>query len=201
MMWQRYELDDSVMKTTESKILLKTEKGLVEIDKGTLAVALKLADQSQGFIFHGKGKLVLDAIVETEEGAIGEPIERELDRPFLVLGDAAKLQESLAVTEKEDLEKTGYSDQKQFLEKARSLLNRFGGRERIHGCGCFGRSSDAVFAFQNEMSKLDVLVASSRKLVYKAEGLIFVADGDRTILKSPRHMIVSKPERCITHCT
>jgi hypothetical protein len=189
------------MRTTESEVLLKTEKSLVEVDKDTLAVAVKSEGQLRGFVFQGKGRLVLDTIVETDEGAIGEPIERELDKPFLVLGDVAKSDRSLTVAAKEDLEKAGYADQKQFLEKAGSVLDMFGGRGKIHDCGHSGEGGNSVFAFQNETGKLDLLVVSRSRLVYKASDVIFVADGDKTILKNPRHIALSKPHRYITHCT
>jgi len=201
MILQHYELDDTVMRTTESEVLLKTEKSLVEVDKDTLAVAVKSEGQLRGFVFQGKGRLVLDTIVETDEGAIGEPIERELDKPFLVLGDVAKSDRSLTVAAKEDLEKAGYADQKQFLEKAGSVLDMFGGRGKIHDCGHSGEGGNSVFAFQNETGKLDLLVVSRSRLVYKASDVIFVADGDKTILKNPRHIALSKPHRYITHCT
>jgi len=200
MILQHYELDDTVMRTTESEVLLKNEKSLVEVDKGTLAVAVKSEGQPRGFVFQGKGKLVLDTIVETDEGAIGEPIERDLDKPFLVLGYTAKSGGSLAVAAKEDLEKAGYTDPKLFLEKAGSVLDRFGGRGKINDCGCSSEGGNLVFAFQNEMGRLDLLVVSRSRLVYKASGVVFVADGDKTILKSPRHIALSKPNRHITYC-
>ena len=71
MMWQNYQLDKTALKANENMILWRTEKGTIEIGKNTLAIPIKLDDQRKGYIFHGQGKLLLDTIVETHEGAVG----------------------------------------------------------------------------------------------------------------------------------
>ena len=78
MMWQNYQLGSTVSKASEAVTLWQMEKGIVEISKNTLAVPIGLGDKERGYVFHGNGKFLLDSIVETEEGAIGQPVEKEL---------------------------------------------------------------------------------------------------------------------------
>jgi hypothetical protein len=59
-------------------------------------------------IFHGEGRLILDAIIETKEGVIGKAIEKELKDPFLMLGNTEKINSFLETANDEDLVKTGY---------------------------------------------------------------------------------------------
>jgi len=77
-MRSRYELDRVVLKSDDAFTLYRADKASVEIGKNTFAVPVKVEDKRAGYVFLGQGKLLVDAIVETEEGAFGKPIEREL---------------------------------------------------------------------------------------------------------------------------
>lgn len=197
MIWHSYQVDDAVLKTTDSLVLLKTERGLVEIGKDGLAVAVKLDGKVRGYVLQGHCKLALDTIVETREGAIGKPIEKEVKEPFLALGPSEELQRSLGTTTDDDLKRMGYENTQQFLTEAKELLNHFS--QRRAGC-CSGSqdSEGSIFAFPNDAGKVDILLSHGSKLVYKTAGMIFIADGNKTVLKSPEHVIVSDLGKCIT---
>jgi len=198
MMWENYQLDTTALKTTETMTLWRTEKGTVEIGKNTLAIPIKLNDQRKGYIFHGHGKL-LDTIVETQEGAVGKPVESELNEPFLMLGDAEEIQQHLSTAAKEDLTKMGYGSEKEFLDKAEALFDQFFGKMRMNyyqccDCGC-GDGDGVIFALPNEAGKLDILVAKGSKLVYKAVNKGFVSNKDKVVLKTPEEVIVSSDQK------
>ena len=173
MIWHSYQLDDSVLKTSDSFVLLKTERGLVEIGKDGLAVAVKLDGKVRGHVLQGHCKLALDTIVETREGAIGKPIEKEVKKPFLALGTSEELQRSLGTASVDDLKRMGYFN-------------------------CSHDSEGSIFAFPNDAGRVDILFADGSKLVYKAVGMIFIADGNKTVLKSPERVIVSDLGKCLT---
>jgi hypothetical protein len=92
MMPQNFQLESTILKAKETLTLWQTENGIIEINTNTLAVPIKLDNQQKGYIFHGHGKLLLDTIVETNEGAIGKPVEKEINEPFLMLGETEKTQ-------------------------------------------------------------------------------------------------------------
>jgi len=197
MIWHSYQLDDSILKTNDAVSLLKTERGLVEIGKDGLAVAVKLDGVVRGYVFQGRCKLALDTIVETKEGAIGKPIEKEVKKPFLALGTSKELQQNLSIANVDDLKGMGYENSQQFLTEARELLSHF---SRM-GMGCCDFSADSegsIFAFPNDSGKVDILLSDGSKLVYKAVGMIFIADGNKTVLRSPEHVIVSDLGKCLT---
>jgi len=108
MTWQDYQLEDTTLKTSEDKTLWQTERGIVKIRKNTLVLPIRLDGQRKGYVFHGNGELVLDTIVETEEGALGKPVEREVNKPFLLLGAKEDLLPSLDTAQQEDIQKAGY---------------------------------------------------------------------------------------------
>ena len=197
MIWHSYQLDDSVLKTSDSLVLLKTERGLVEIDKDGLAVAVKLDGEVRGYVLQGNCKLALDTIVETREGAIGKPVEKEVKKPFLALGPSEKLQRSLGTANDDDLKKVGYENSQQFLTEAKELLDHFS-RRRLGYFNCSHESEGSIFAFPNEAGGVDILLSDGSKLVYEAVGMIFIADGNKTVLKSPERVIVSDLGKCLT---
>jgi hypothetical protein len=191
MTWQNYQLGTTISKATEAMKLWQTERGVIEISGDTLLAPIKFNDQEKGYIFHGHGKLLLDAIVETEEGAIGRPVERELDEHFLMLGKTEKIQEHFSVASKEDLTRMGYENQQAFVEGAEDLLDRFFNKGIRDSCHHFNRENGLVFAFENPTGKLDILVADDSKIVYTAEDVVFVSNESNVVLKSPSKVVCS----------
>ncbi len=163
----------------------------MEINKGTLAVSIRLDDQQKGYVFHGQGKLLIDAIVETEEGAIGKSVEKELNAPFLMLGSLEEIQKHLTEANDEDFAKMNYDDLQVFVAKAEDLCNQFfqGTMHKHHG---FDKDSRIIFAFQNEPDKLDILVTKGSKLVYTARDMLFVANKNKVVLKSHGELVCTK---------
>lgn len=186
MNWQNYHLEDTVLKTTETIVLWQAEKGLVEIGKDSLAIAVRLGDEKKGYVFHGQGKLLLDTIVETREGAVGRPIEKEITQPFLMLGH---VKEHLSAPNQEDFEKMSYADQQEFLTKTRELLDRFFENRRVHSHHYFDVNHGSIFAFPNKNSKFDLLVTKDSSIVYKSKDIVFVSNRNKTVLKSPKETI------------
>jgi len=183
MIWRDYQLGDTISKTSENITLWQTEKGIIKIGKETLALPIELNDQRKGYIFHGHGKLVLDTIVETEKGAIGKSVEKEINDPFLMLGDTKEPQQSLTTATDEDLAERGYENRREFVTKAEDLLDQFL-KDRMHRRRCSDEDYGFIFAFLNQRDQLDILVAKDSKLVYKAMDIVFVSNRNNVVLKS-----------------
>jgi hypothetical protein len=191
MIWQDYELDNVVLKTNDALKLWQTERGLVEIDKDALSVAIRTGDRLRGYIFHGRGRLLLDTIVETEEGAFGKPVERKLNEPFLMLGGTQGTEMHLVAASDEDLSRMGYGNGKEFITDVEDLFYRVLRRRRVLGFHYYGSGEGSVFAFLNKVGKLDYLVAKRTKLVYKALNMTFLSNERNLILKSPEQTVLS----------
>lgn len=196
MKWHEYRIDGTVSKAIEDVTLWHMEKGLVEISKSTLATSITLDNRRRGYVFHGRGRLLLDAIVDTREGAVGRSIEKQLVRPFLMLGDTEKIQTNLAEANEGDFEEMGYENREEFQAKAEELCDRFlkkGSRDHNSSIG----DSGVVFAFQEEDTELDFLVAGGSKLVYTAKDLAFVSEGDRAVLRIPGEVVCSNNRKSV----
>lgn len=206
MIWQEYKLEDKILKTNEITTLWKTENGMIDIDKGTLAVPIKLDDQRKGYVFHGRGKLVLDTIVETERGAVGKSVEKELNEPFLMLGENEETQQHFSSAAREDLRTMGYESEKDFVTKAEGLLDRFIGKRLMHEHSCCRNTHGLIFAFPNKADKLDTLIVDGSKIVYKATDKVFLSSKNRVILKTPEEVVLSSDRHSLafkcrhSHC-
>lgn len=161
----------------------------MDIEKDALAVAITLDGKPEGYILGGNGKMILDAIVETDQDAVGKPIEQQLTDPFLMVRNPEMIEAHSF---------SAVADEQDFLAKAEDLYDEFfRGGEHFDG-GCHNHCHERlVFAFKNDSGKLDLLIPHGSKIVYKAKHLMFISDEDKAVLKSPEHMVVSNHGRCI----
>jgi hypothetical protein len=195
---QAYELSSEVLRTTQKMTLWKNEKGIVEVNDNTPVIPVKLDEEARGYVFGGKGRLVVDAIVETTKGAIGEPVERDIKRPFLMMGNTETIQESLKPLEEEDFVNLEIKTKDEFLNKAEDLLDRFfEGSSGKHRGSSFNKGDGFIFAFPNEKDKLDILVCKDSKLVYTSLDKVFVSKRNKVVLTSHGDVVVSKPGKSI----
>ena len=190
MIWRHYELDHKIMTTNDQLILWSSERGTILTDKDTLALAVTLDWKPQGYILSGKAKLILDTIIETDQGAVGKPIEKELTEPFLMLGNPQLVESHVSPLNREDRE--------DFLAKAKDLKRRFFDEKGTLDCGCHDdHGRGLIFAFEDTSNRLDLLILQGSRLVYKAVHFLFVSDEHRVVLKNPHHTIVSDGGRCL----
>jgi hypothetical protein len=196
-MWSRYQLGKTVLKTKTPITLLQSEKAQVEVDSNALAVQIEFGGQKKGYVFHGRGKLILDTIIETDEGAIGKPIEREINEPFLMLSENKEIEQHIIVADRKNLESMGYQSDQEFLVKAEELLHKFAGKELLgRNCYCCC-GSGFIFAFPNKTGKLDVLIANGPRLVFKSTDKVFITNNDKVVLKTPHETVVSNNRKSV----
>jgi hypothetical protein len=190
-----YRLGDKPLTTVEDTNLLKNDRCIIGVLKGTLALPIILDEETEGYVFHGVGKLLLDAVIETSRGAIGKPIDRDLKDPFLMVGGASEIKASLEYADNSDLSMLGYKSPEDFSKRAEELCKSLFKRKsrRIN----LDEKEGRIFAFQNVDAKSDILVSKRDKLVYNSRRNVYVFKGDKGILKHPGEVVVSKKGRTI----
>jgi hypothetical protein len=196
MMRPDYKLDNTVLKSVEAFTLHQSDKASIEISKDALALPIKRDDRDEGYIFLGPGKLIVDAIVETEEGAFGKPIQRALKEPFLMLGDTKETSPHFSSASEDDRRRI-VADEEAFRDKAQELLNLFLRRARVNEFGHTNNRKGWIFAFPNGENELDTLVSEGSKLVYKTREMSFISNGDKSILHGSGQVILSDSGRSL----
>jgi hypothetical protein len=195
-MWRNYELDDKVLELDEDMTLYRSDKVLVNLDKGTRAIVVKRKDRMEGLVFLGSGKLIVDTIVETENGALGKPTERELSEPFLMLGPVEDTLQHLKEANKEDLQRNGMKAEDLF-DKAQNLVDKLQGRRALCSFSCHNEQKGLVFAFTTDEDRLDVLVLNDSRIVYKSKGVSFVSSGNHSVLKNADQVVLATNGRSV----
>ncbi len=187
-----YRLDDKPLKLLEDLTLFKNERCIVNAFKGTLALPMKFNEETLGYIFHGKGKLLIDSIIETSRGAVGKPTERDLKEPFLMLGDAKEISNNIDFADASDLAKLGYESTQCFIERVDEASQRFLGRKFRNRCWNLNIKNSCLFAFMDEKNGYDTLISKRDKLFYSSDEGMYVFKGNKGILKRHGEVIVSK---------
>ncbi len=190
MIWRNYELDETILKVSQDKILWRTEKSILEIKKDTLTIPIRQNGQRRGFVFHGFARLLIDTIVETEEGAIGNSVDKELKAPFIMMGGIEETQKYLAEANEEDFTRMGYMNRQHLEEEAEDLCRQFLG-VRLDINRHFETERGRIFAFRNIEGELDILVSKRSQIIYKADELTFVSNNDKIVLKTPDEVVCS----------
>jgi len=190
MKWRDYELDAEILKSNEDLTLCRSDQVLVEASKGTLAVAIKDKERIAGYVFIGRGRLLLDAIVETERGAFGKTIDRGLIEPFLMLGNNEGIRQNLSTVSSDDLGKTGL-EEKTFFDKARNLLQSLSKNGKNCELNRSDGGSGSLFAFATNDGRLDSLMVKDSKVVYTTRHVVFVSNGRKSILTNSGQVVLS----------
>ena len=191
MMHDHYELEKAVLRSDDAFMLYRTEKASVGIEKNTFAVPIKVEEEKVGYVFVGQGKLVVDAIVETEEGAFGKSIERALSEPFLMLGNTEQTSQHFRPASCDDLKRAAL-DERTLLDRAQKLLDQYASKSTVSGHADLCSHSGWIFAFSNGENALDHLVSKGSELVYNAKGMSFVSKGNKSILHSSGRVVLSR---------
>ena len=195
MKLRSYELDDELLRTLEDVTLLKNERCIVEIPKRTLALPIIIDEKVQGYVFHGAGKLMVDSIIETTRGAVGKPTVKDLSHPFMMLGKAEEIKDSLGPADTSDLQNAGYERVDGFVEKAKELCEGLlKGRHTHEG---FNGKGSRLFVFKNDEGDSDILLAKNDELVYKSGKKVYVSKGSKSVLQRHGEFIVSKKGKTV----
>jgi hypothetical protein len=196
MMWENYKLDDKVLELDEDMTLYRSDKVLVNVSKGTRVIAVKRKDRVEGLVFLGHGRLVVDTIVETENGALGKPTERELSEPFLMLGSVEDTLQHFKEANKEDLQRNGVNAEDLF-DNAQNLIDKLQGRRAFCSFSCHDEQKGLVFAFATGEDRLDILVLNDSRIVYKSKGVSFVSSGNHSVLKNADQVVLATNGRSV----
>jgi hypothetical protein len=148
--------------------------------------------ETSGYVFHGKGKLLIDSIIETCRGAVGKSTERDLNEPFLMLGGAKELSDSMSPANASDISRLGYESEQAFVERGDVVCKRFFRKQSRHSRWNLNTEDSRLFAFMHDENRHDLLISKKEKLLYVADGETYVFKGDKGVLTRHGEVVVSK---------
>lgn len=193
---------EAVFRLEESFTLFRNDKCIVKIYDGAIVIPLYFNGENVGYFFHGEGTFLLDAVIETPRGALGKPIEREIETPFIMVASTSKIKEireKLREAEDENLAQKGYADAREVVETAKELCNTMFRKSRF--CK-HPELQSYVFGFQRkDTERPDMLVAKGDKLVYIRGENIFAFKRGKSIMIKPKQAGIAKNGKIIAVAT
>lgn len=190
----RWDLGKTTLMLLGDTTLLKTERCLVTLNRDALALPLLLDGEVRCYAFKGCLRLLLDAIIETDERALGKAIEEELRRPFLMYGGVEEVEHQLREAAERDLFEAGYKTVEEFRGEVWNAFKHFFRGEYQEG---WRRGDSKVFIIKNRRDDHDFLVSNSNRLVYLHEGDIYIFGKEAVVKERDGLFVLSKKGRII----
>lgn len=171
--------DGAMMITEGSHELISTDKALLTLTEGVAWVYVVNNGNRVGIAFTGPSRLAVDAIAETDEGAVGKSVVTRLEGMQLYLGESQIERLSREVTDSE-LSALGFSGSDDFLGEVESLI-----KEKVNGDSKVNveNQDSKVLIGTGEDEKSIVLVIGHRKddLVFTYGKNVFVVGDDEMV--------------------
>jgi len=193
MLFHHVKLGTQPHKLTQDTTLLQNEKCIVKAAAGTLTLPILIDDTPSGHFFIGKGQLALDTIMETTRGAVGKPLVKDLTHPFAMFSEDMDLKQ--VATTSQDLTSMGYKSADEFLTIANDKFDQF--THGRHGNFDIERNVN-IFAFANEHSRWDILIAKDDNIVYTSKEKVYVSKGNgHSVSLGPGSIFVSRKGKTV----
>ena len=185
--------DSNVMVTTQEIDILSHEKAYVRMSAGCVWSYLLQDGVRVGVAFAGPSRFAVDAIAETDMGAMGESITGELSGVQLFIG-VISLENISKNAENSDTWNQGFSDPKVFTKEIESTIS-----EHLNGDNkktkIDNKKDSKIFFGTDSNNKKVLLVLSDEKgLVFTYGKSVFVLGDDNLVSVSKSGVVVSNKD-------
>jgi hypothetical protein len=168
--------ENKVYVTNQDHKVLDHKKAYVLLKENSPWCYLLNADKRVGIVFGGSSNYAVDAIIETEDGAMGESTTGILSGIQILLGSDG-LQDLSREASQNDFPIAGYDSAEGFLEQATSRVHFSinGGKSDISTRG------GLVFLGKSDQHKEITLVTETDKLVFVRDEQVSVLSDDKLV--------------------
>jgi len=185
--------DTEIMVTSEDYDVISHEKAYVKMNIGCLWVYLLEDDKRVGIAFVGSSTFAVDAIAETEMGAMGESVSGELSGVQLYIGPSSLENISQTATTS-NLQGVGFNDAEALLKEIESAI-----KDHINGDDKTSRidkkeKSRIFFGRDSEETKILLVLSEDRDLVFIYGKQVFVVGEDEMVSVSKSGVAITNNE-------
>jgi hypothetical protein len=190
---KRITPDSNVMVTTQEIDIISHEKAFVRMTPSCVWAYLLQDGVRVGVAFAGPSRFAVDAIAETEMGAMGESITGELSGVQLFIG-ATSLENISKNAESSDTQKQGFQDSEAFTKAiATAIQYHINGENKTTKID--GKKDSKIFFGTDSNNKKLLLVLSEEKgLVFTYDKSVFVLGDDNLVSVSKSGVVVSSKD-------
>lgn len=178
-------------KVAEPSEIARSEKALVHVDAETLYFPVLRAGAEIGGVFFGSGHYIVDAIVETREGAVGQSQDASWGGSLLLLSEAGEWAPPIVVqaTEK-DVRSQYLESNEDAFDRAWQILTRFAdGRVPRFPCFSVRPGGWQATILDKRNGKTSIVACGDRVVVADAQTSL-VIKGNHLIRTEGQHKVL-----------
>ena len=190
---KRITPDNSVMVTTQEIDIISHEKAYVRMSAGCVWSYLLQDGVRVGVAFAGPSRFAVDAIAETDMGAMGESITGNLSGVQLFIGPSS-LENISKNAERSDTQNQGYQDSEAFTKAIETtILDHLNGDNKKTKIDS-KKDSKIFFGTDSNNKKLLLVLSEEKGLVFTYNKTVFVLGDDNLVSVSKSGVVVSNRE-------
>ena len=185
--------DSNVMVTTQEIDIISHEKAYVRLSAGCVWSYLLQDGVRVGVAFSGPSRFAVDAIAETDMGAMGESITGDLNGVQLFIGPSS-LENISKNAERSDTQNQGYQDGAAFTKAIETtILDHLNGDNKKTKIDS-KKESKIFFGTDSNNKKLLLVLSEEKGLVFTYNKTVFVLGDDNLVSVSKSGVVVSNRE-------
>jgi hypothetical protein len=192
-MMKRIAPDNNVMITTQEIDIISHEKAYVRMSEGCVWTYLLQDGVRVGVAFAGPSRFAVDAIAETDMGAMGESITGALSGVQLFVGPFS-LENISQSAENSDTQKQGFQDAEAFIKEIESTIHEHVNGENKETKIDTKKDSMVFFGTDSNKKKLLLVLSEEKGLVFTYGKTVFVLSDDSLVSVSKSGVVVSSKE-------
>ncbi|UCE10489.1 MAG: hypothetical protein JSW61_00760 [Candidatus Thorarchaeota archaeon] len=165
------EIEDKVMITTSALELISHEMAIVELEPGCIWTGLLDKGMRTGVAFTGPSRFAVDAIAETDVGAMGRSFSGRLGGIQFYVGDTKAIEGISSDAREQQVAAFGFNSISEFLKEVARARDEYAGE---HSKTDFERRDGQIFLGKDEEDIEVILVVRERELIFVYDKNVFV---------------------------
>ena len=182
--------DTMAMVITQEHEIISHEKAFVKMEAGCVWVYLLENDKRVGVAYAGPSRFAVDAIAETDMGAMGESVIGSLDGIQLFIGPSS-LENISKSAERSDLQNQGFQDIGAFTEDIEvTIKDHWNGDDKKTTIDS-KEDSKILFGKDSEKTKVLLVLSEEKGLVFTHGKIVYVIGDDNMVSVSKSGVVIT----------
>ncbi|TFH04248.1 MAG: hypothetical protein E4H14_15165, partial [Candidatus Thorarchaeota archaeon] len=185
--------DTNVMVVTQEYDIITHEKAYVKMEAGCVWVYLLEDEKRVGITYTGPSRFAVDAIAETDRGAMGESVTDTLEGISLFIGSSS-LENMSKKAEHSDLQVLGFNDTSTFTQAIEASIEDHFHVDNDHTKIDNKRDARIFFGKDSEQTKILLVLSEEKGLVFTHGKLVYVIGDDNMVSVSKSGVVITNSD-------
>ena len=182
--------DTDVMVVTQEYDIISHEKAFVKMEAGCVWVYLLEDGKRVGIAYGGPSRFAVDAIAETDMGAMGESVADSLEGISLFIGTTS-LENISKTASSSDLQTTGFNDVSAFTEAIEAVMEEHFKGENKRTKIDNKKDAKIFFGIDREKTKVLLVLSEAKGLVFTHGKRVYVVGDDNMVSVSKSGVVIT----------